>query len=174
MSLVGVEFELTEPQRARVEALRVARSVLEARGFIAASTLPSSVGDLVVLADYILAGSGPVVGDLLDDGGDGELEVGDRAFEEFPSAHDMAVRIRDLVKDLRSKYGQGVELGAGGVERVDEILTGHGVSPSVDGQALDTPGAVGKIVGEATDISSGVGGVAGRASARPATDEVAP
>lgn len=58
---IAADTDLTSQQRARVEALKAARSVLTTTGF-ASSTGPDAI-DLVSLARYIVTGDDPWAGD---------------------------------------------------------------------------------------------------------------
>lgn len=61
---------LSEDQQARAAALRVARDVLAVRSIAGSNVAGRTVGDLIVLADWVLCGPEPIWDDP-------DLEVGD-------------------------------------------------------------------------------------------------
>lgn len=87
--------DLDDRQRARVTALRAARTVLGSTGLLS-SSLSASVYDLVVAANYILTGSAG----FDDDPGpepdpDAGVQVDDRDDEDDPPEDDDDLEVRE-------------------------------------------------------------------------------
>lgn len=180
---------LTHEERRREQALMVARDVLKATSLFSSGAVDA--GPLITVAEWILAAptvSVDIVGgldsadaiarrmrstlrtsgfaELVDDGADGTLKVRDGSVEQLAGTDEVPVFFGDVVDDLPSQDSECVELGAGDVQRVGEILDGHEeLLRSGDGQALTSPEiSVDSTVAKAADTSPSLGvGVEGAA-----------